>query len=311
MDDMLHTIENDVLRVTVSDHGAELVSVFDKERNAERIWCADPSVWNRHAPILFPFVGRVAGNKYRYDGKEYEMKTQHGFARDSEFELFINGSFRDDEGLAVAHRLRMNEESKKIYPFNFELIVMHCIGCGNSRKLNVIWYVRNLDEEKPMYYSIGGHPGFSVLTEQGMKRDEMFLEFPEYKKGGKKSELDYILLNKEGLAVTDKTYQLALENGYVQIAPDFFDRDALIFENNQINEVCLCDAEKKPFVTLDCEGFPYVGIWSKPNGDFVCLEPWDGRTDDEGFFGGLTKKTGVAKLEHGETATYKYTITFH
>ena len=76
-----HIIENDYLKVTIEDKGAELVSVYDKENNEERIWCSNPDVWNRHAPILFPFVGKVNNGVYRYNGKEYEMKTQHGFAR--------------------------------------------------------------------------------------------------------------------------------------------------------------------------------------------------------------------------------------
>ncbi len=310
---MLHTIENDVLRVTVSDKGAELVSVFDKERNAERIWCADPDVWNRHAPILFPFVGRVAGNKYRYNGEEYEMKTQHGFARDREFELVQLGEVQDTEGLCITHRLRSDEESLKIYPFNFELIVMHILRAGKSRELVVTWCIRNLDTENEMYYSIGGHPGFSILTEQGMKRDEMYLEFPEYKNGGGKAELNYLLLDKDGLAVADKSYKLELDDGCCAITPDFFDKDALVFEDYQISQVRLLDKDKKPFVTLTGKGFPYVGIWSKPNGEFVCLEPWIGRTDDadRGMSAELSSKTGEEQIEPDGTAIRAYMIEFH
>ena len=77
-----HVLENESLRITVADQGAELISVFDKEENRERLWTADPAIWNRHAPILFPFVGKVTDGKYRVNGAEYSMKTQHGFARD-------------------------------------------------------------------------------------------------------------------------------------------------------------------------------------------------------------------------------------
>ncbi len=310
---MLHTIENDVLRVTVSDKGAELVSVFDKERNAERIWCANPDVWNRHAPILFPFVGRVAGNKYRYNGEEYEMKTQHGFARDCKFEFVPMPRFLKDDDemdLHITHRLLATRSDEEIYPFAYELYVYHTLRPGKSRELIVSWRVENKDSGEEMYYSIGGHPGFSVLTEQGMKRDDMYLEFPEYK-NGEKAELNYILLNKEGLAVSDKTYKLELEDGCCAITPDFFDRDALIFEGNQINQVRLLDGDKKPFVTLSCKRFPYVGIWSKPNGEFICLEPWFGRTDDEGFSGELSEKKGVRHLKPGEEALHRYMIEFH
>lgn len=79
-------LENNNLKVTISDAGAELISVWDKSRNAERIWRGDSAVWGRHAPILFPFVGKVAGGKYSYRGREYKM-TSHGFARDRQFEL--------------------------------------------------------------------------------------------------------------------------------------------------------------------------------------------------------------------------------
>ena len=55
---MIHTIENNYLRVSVDDHGAELCSIFDKVHNREVIWQADPAYWKRHAPVLFPNVGR-------------------------------------------------------------------------------------------------------------------------------------------------------------------------------------------------------------------------------------------------------------
>ena len=79
-------IENEVLKVGVAYHGAELSSVIDKRTGKEMIWQADPAYWKRHAPILFPFVGNVNKGVYRYKGKEYSM-TPHGFARDMDFEL--------------------------------------------------------------------------------------------------------------------------------------------------------------------------------------------------------------------------------
>ena len=82
-----HMLENEKLKVKVSDRGAELISVTEKHSGRERLWQADPAIWNRHAPILFPFVGKVNDGKYRIDGREYEMKTQHGFARDHGFHL--------------------------------------------------------------------------------------------------------------------------------------------------------------------------------------------------------------------------------
>ena len=86
MGNEMHVIENEFLKVAVSPHGAELCSIFDKEKQHEVVWQADPAYWNRHAPVLFPFVGKVNEGLYRYKGKSYPM-GQHGFARDMEFTL--------------------------------------------------------------------------------------------------------------------------------------------------------------------------------------------------------------------------------
>ena len=81
----MHILENEAIRLEIADKGAELSRVWDKENHCHRLWSADPAVWNRHAPILFPFVGKVVNGKYRFAGREYETKTQHGFARDLDF----------------------------------------------------------------------------------------------------------------------------------------------------------------------------------------------------------------------------------
>ena len=114
----MHTLENEWLKGSVNDWGAELCSIYDKKAEREVIWTADPAFWNRHAPVLFPFVGKVTGGFYTYDGQKYPM-GQHGFARDREF-LFV----KQDE-TEICHRLVSDETSKKIYPFDFELEIVH------------------------------------------------------------------------------------------------------------------------------------------------------------------------------------------
>ena len=60
---MQYSIENDILRLTVDTHGAEPVSVIHKPTGAELLWRGDPAVWGRHAPILFPYTGKLTGGK--------------------------------------------------------------------------------------------------------------------------------------------------------------------------------------------------------------------------------------------------------
>ena len=111
----MHVLENEFLKVVVADAGAELSSVVDKESGLERLHDANPEVWNRHAPILFPFVGKVVGGTYRIGDKEYEMKTQHGFARDMEFE-FVEA---DDSIHPDLHR--------EVFPIHFPYLLRYLI----------------------------------------------------------------------------------------------------------------------------------------------------------------------------------------
>lgn len=296
---MAYILENQILKVTIAEQGAELISVYDKENAVERMWDANPTIWNRHAPILFPFIGKVTNGIYRYKNQEYQMNTQHGFARDIPF------TYESSNQQSVTYSLKSNPTTKEIYPFDFELVVTHSLEQENSRILKIQWEIKNTGTEK-MFYSIGGHPGFRTPLKADEKREDYYLEIPG------KEKLNYLLLNPAtGFVVTDKIYTLQLENGFYPIKKTMFDQDALIFENTQIETVRIAKPDKTPFITVTCKGFPYFGIWSKPEGEFICLEPWFGRTDNDGFHGTLEEKPGIQVLEKLETKQIEYQIEFH
>ena len=285
-----HIIENDRLRVTVADAGAELCSVYDKARGAERIWTADPSVWNRHAPLLFPFVGKVIDGKYRVGDREYAMKTQHGFARDRDFQCV--GETAD----AVTHCLTDDARTREIYPFPFRLTVCHRL---EGNRLTVQWTVENTGDDR-MYFCIGGHPGF--LLPEGLRKEDCCITFPGAE------ALHYINANSAGFAVTDAVKSLALSEGRARYQADV--PDTWIFEDGQVKAVGIATPDGKPFVTMNCEQFPMLAVWANPKGNFICLEPWFGRCDDAGFTGTVDQKKDVQSLEAGEQREIRYSMDF-
>ena len=147
----MRTMENEKLRVQISDHGAELSSIYDKAADREAVWIGDPAFWNRHAPVLFPFVGKVNGGFYTHKGVKYPM-GQHGFARDNEFECIENTENK------TVHRLVSTEETKKVYPFDFAFTVTQEL---SGRTLTITWNVENTGDDD-MYFSVGGHPAFMI-----------------------------------------------------------------------------------------------------------------------------------------------------
>lgn len=286
----LRKLENERISISVDDFGAQLSSAFDKKNQRELLWCANPDVWNRHAPVLFPFVGELYEKKIIHNGKKYPM-TAHGFARDSQF---IFEGIKDE---TIIHHLTSDDEKREVYPFEFDFYVKHSL-LDNCIKNE--WIIENKGNET-MYFQVGGHPAFNVPMPD---RKDYYLNF-----GNDKEKLDYIRISKDGgTALTDDIKQLMTEEGLYKIGENLFDDGVLIFENGQLAEVGLNFPDKTPYVRIKCEGFPYVGVWTKPQAPFVCLEPWYGRCDDYGFNGELKDKTGIISLNAGETFNALYYI---
>lgn len=287
------TIKNERLSVTIAAHGAELSSIYDKANDRELVWQTDPAFWNRHAPVLFPNVGKYYGGHFTYNGTDYPM-GQHGFARDTEFEQAASGEN------FVTYRLCADEESKKVYPFDFVLEITHRL---NGNRLTVEWNVKNTDN-KEMYFTIGGHPAFNVNVLPDTDFEDYSLVFKE---GTEK--LSYVLLDAEsGTAIGDKVYELELTDSKYALKKDMFDKDALVFDGGQIEWAALALPDGKPYIALESKGFPNFGIWSKPGAPYVCLEPWCGRCDNKGFEGEISEKPGIIALKAGETFKKSYDI---
>lgn len=286
-----HILENDFLQVTVADAGAELISVWDKTSSLERIWTGDPDIWNRHAPILFPFVGKVYDGKYRLGKTEYTMKTQHGFARDMEFACI------EKTDISITHRLTSTEQTRLIYPFDFQLTVCHKLLA--EKQLAIEWTIQNLGQET-MFFSIGGHPGFMIPD--GTHKEDCLISFRDH------TNLQYISANSSGYILPQKK-QLPLSEGFAHWQADI--PDTWIFEDHQVSSVGIAYPDGTPYVTLNCKSFPMLAVWANSKGPFICLEPWYGRADDEGFTGTIDEKKDMQILNAGEIQDISYTIEFH
>lgn len=280
---MLHYLENDILKIAVDTHGAELSSILNKKENKEMLWQGDPAFWGRKSPVLFPVVGKYKNGKTTYEGKEYQS-GQHGFARDSEFTLVKKTENK------LSFELSSNEETLKQYPFRFRLV---CSFKLNNDRIIVGWNVENIDDRK-IYFSIGAHPAFYC------RKGETVLSMNG-------ENLKYNLINGDGLYTAQK-YEI--ESKFV-LNDNIFDNDALIIENSEVTEVNLVDNDKK-YLTVKFDA-PLFGIWSptKKNAPFVCIEPWFGRCDSEDFNGDITERAWSNTLGIGEKWYKEYEIIIH
>lgn len=286
----MKTLSNSQLTIQVSPHGAELCSIFCKGK--EYLWQADPAYWKRHSPVLFPIVGSVWENEYRNEGKAYIL-TQHGFARDMDFELI---SESENE---VRYRLTDNEETRTKYPFPFCLEIGYRI---EGKKIEVLWEVRNTGTDT-LHFQIGAHPAFYYPDYEPETTERGYFGFD------KTEGVKCILISEKGCADPNKKYPLELKDGLLPLDTHTFDKDALIIENSQLKEVTLYNKEKKPYLSLYFNA-PLVGLWSPPakNAPFVCIEPWYGRADRAYYTGEYKDKDWMQHLAPKETFNGGYVI---
>lgn len=287
---MNKTLSNSLLTVTVKQRGAELCSIKGAG-GMEYMWQADPKIWGRHAPVLFPIVGRLNNNRYTLDGKTYEM-DKHGFARNMDFELV------SETPESLSYRLRPTLVTKKSYPFDFVLTVSYEL---KNNCLTVKYEVRN-KTGKTMPFSIGAHPGFSLKWNESDVIEDYFLEFENAETVDTHLLTDDILLSR-------KTKRVLTKENVLRLSRDMFDHDAFIFMDLKSRKVSLGSDKHKRRVAVEFDDFPYLGIWAVPGAPYVCIEPWHGYLDPEWGDGNILNKPGINKLAPSTVFTCVHKIT--
>lgn len=277
-------IENDHLKVTISDKGAELQSV--QLNGLEYLWQADPKYWGKHSPVLFPIIGELKDGKYLFENKEYHL-SRHGFARDHIFEA------RKISESSAIFTLRSNADTLAVYPFQFIFQVQYEI---KQQALYCSYIVQNLNKGD-MYFSVGGHPAFRVPLNDELQYDDYSLAFKN------DTTLIRFLLNK-GLT-NDQTETVALDDKKLHLTFSLFYNDAIVLKNINSDQVKLFSDKDPHGLTFSLEGFPFFGIWAAKDAPFVCLEPWCGIADNIHHNYQLTSKEGINQL--AGNATWKRT----
>lgn len=284
--------------MTTTSLGGELLSFkldgIEKIHQGEDVRDEKGKVyWKRHAPVLFPIVGKLKRGQTLINGRTFEM-PQHGFARDVEFEPVTKlDNFH-------SYVLKSNKYTMARYPYDFELYNTYR---QEDNKLIVIYKVVNTGVTT-MPFAIGGHPAFKIDPDD-LKRGNYYLEFAE------EEEKAHFLYLVDGLVGTDYAKNQLIEDKYLLLDEHTFDNDALIIKGIQHKKISLKNRRtRKCVLNMKYEGFPYLGIWSKPNAPFLCLEPWTSTADRVNSNNIFAKKPDMRTLQPKEEFEEKFTVEF-
>lgn len=265
------------------------------------MWQRDPAFWSSSAPILFPVVGRQRDGVITVEGRQYPMPT-HGFLRHRELEVVSEGERE------LTLRTASDDETRKAYPWEFEFTVTYTL---EKDTLTQRFFIKNQDE-RTMYFCLGGHPGFNVPLGANEK-------FAEYRLFFEKEEAlwsdglsaENVILPGERYAVPALPCEQEDDGMYLSIDQEMFrNGNTLIFEDLQSRRVKLQGPAGKG-VQVMWQGFSTIAFWTKGEPDcapFLCIEPWYGMGMREGESPEFAQKAGVCSAEPGETFETEFAI---
>ena len=269
---MTTTITSGNFSASIKHLGAELFSFKNSDTNTEYMWEGNPDFWAKHSPILFPIVGTLKNNSYHVNGVDYKL-PRHGFARDTNFEL-INKTAN-----SATFSFGASQDSMKVYPFNFILQVKYTI---HAATVHIDYTVSN-EGNSPLPFSIGAHPALALPG----NFEDYAIEFEN------EETLEYHLLEND--LIVENTATLQSNNKVVDLHYELFKNDALIFKKLKSKSITILNSNIN-YLRVRFPNFPHLGIWTKINAPFLCIEPWYGYSDSKKSTGNLYDKEGIQVL---------------
>ena len=293
---MEYILKNQDLILTVASKGAEITSLKQADTGRQIIWRADPAVWNRHAPLLFPWAGNLRDKQFTWNGSVYSG-GQHGFARDLEFALV-------EQTPDMLHLvLRSDEETLQRFPFAFAL---HCIYRLQGRTLTQTVQVENPGQQE-LRFGLGFHPGFVCPFDGSHSVGDYRLEFdtPQSPVVIQTHELTGLVTGKQWPLCQEPSAVIAVQEG-------MFDRDSICLSQLNAKTLSIVEQGSGRRVTVGIQGMPYVLLWSAPNHplEYLCIEPWHSLPDREDASGNWAEKPCAAALQPGQSWQTVLPMTF-
>ncbi len=283
------TLTNGTLTATIDPLGAELQSLQDAA-GRELMTDADPAFWTGHAPILFPIIGALQDDTYRVDGATCRM-AKHGFARR---QMFAKVAQTD---VSVRFELTDDAETRAVYPFAFVLHVEHRLDGATLH--SEVTVTNRGDRDLPA--SIGFHPAFAWPLPYGRPRADHRMVFSD-------TEVGTVAMIATNGTIAPQRRADPTVDGVLHLTDDLFADDALVYDPVASTWVRY-GADDGPQLRIDFPGMPKLGIWTKPGAAFVCIEPWDGIADPEGFAGDVFDKPGIHRVAPGRSHRAAMSVT--
>lgn len=289
---MEYALHNQKLTVIIDSKGGEIKGLLSS-RGSEFLWNGNPDFWDGHSPNLFPFVGRLTGGRYTYEGRQYHMGI-HGFLMSQQM------TCDESSKTHLVLSLRDNRQTLAEYPFAFAFRMIYGL---EDDTLSICYEVSNTGD-KPLYFGLGGHPGFHVPLEKGLKFEDCYLEFDSV-------EAVQAVVLSEDCFVTQERVPFPLQGGKIlKLKHSLFDNDAIVL-TKMSTAVTLKSKKSRRQVRVEYPQMPYLGLWHMPRtkAPYICIEPWLSLPSVKGTVTALETEADLIRLVPGKIYTNTWSIT--
>ena len=151
-----------------------------------------------------------------------------------------------------------------------------------------------------MYFSIGAHEGYRCPMDEGEQFTdyELIFEKTENVDGWK----------MEGPLRRGDLYPFMRDTDTVTLDYSYFATDAVVLTSHVSRALTLKSKKSGRGVEVKFPDFPMLGIWTRPNAPYICIEPWWGVCDAKDHNGRLEDRFGIQRLNGGEKFSCRHTI---
>lgn len=288
---MNYTIRNSYLTVEISDLGAELRSI--RNRNGEELlWQGDPAIWEDRSPVLFPICGRLWNGVGTADGEPLRLDL-HGFFRSRPATVLKSGND------FITFSEVSDEQTLACYPYPFRVDLTYTL---KRNTLTVRAQITNTGK-RTMHYGYGAHPGFRLPPEDN-KVEDYFVRFP------RKKDVKELNFDPDNCFLVGGTHPFPMTDGDTYVFDDAIFAAGSFFLTEMPHEVTLSSRRRGEILKMKYDGFPYLGFWKEAGAGFLCIEPWDGMPSYYGETTEIATREDFVHLAPGAEKTHEYSVTF-
>ncbi|MFV0343562.1 MAG: aldose 1-epimerase family protein [Anaerocolumna sp.] len=288
---MLIVIENENVKGTVDTFGGELIGLTDG--NIDYLWSGDEKFWIGRSPHLFPVIGTLKNNELATENQIYNI-GKHGFLRNCKFSIYKKTND------SVILYFKCNEETRKMYPYDFTFYVTHSL----TQKGVVTSYKVVNEDNKDIFFNLGGHVGVKCPLLLGETFGDYEINFSKPLTNGVYFPEDDDPIKRESIV------PFFHDCSRFHLSHDYFSKGPMIIDGIEAKSLILKSNKSSIGIKFTYEDFPVLALWTFGNkkAPYICLEPWHGLPAMEDDHKEFSKKIYIIKLKPGESKRITYKI---